>query len=739
MKISMHRILMATALTAIAAAGTAAQAQDDTGAESGALVDTGEIVVTAQRRSERLQDVPMSITALSQDTLTKAGVTSTPDLARVTPGLTMNFYGGFLQPAIRGVTSAGANVGESSNVATYIDGIYQPQQIATLFELPDVEQVEVLKGPQGALYGQNATGGAILISSATPSFTPHGRFSASYGNYNNIDLRGYVTTGLSDSFAVSLAAGYHDHDGYRRHVVTGERDKGLESKVVRGKILFQQSDAAKLTLTGYYSDILNSAMYAGFAVNNNSIGYGTDASAVFGLPAGSLPIPASPKVNRAGQFSASPDVFTRVKSWGTSLKGEFDLGFGKLNGVVSYTHNKASYRADADYSPVNFAEASAKAIPGNYVVGDINLASREFGPVSFLVGAFYLAGSETFEYNTFTLYFPNLPPAAKVPLAQSDTLGRIEKEIMAGYGEITLRPVEKLFITAGGRYTHERQRGFSDFGIPNNVLPYPGNPVIFNKFTPRITARYAIADHANVYASWGKGFKSGGINLTRYDLPPFDPENIEAWEIGFKGRLADTLNVNLSGFWYNYKDLQIVQYAPPSYYEENAASARIKGIDLDFNWRIAPGLTLSAGGTYLDAYYKEARATVNIPYGTGNIPTPDTDVSGNPLIRAPKFSGNVSLNYELDLSAGRLGAFASVYHNSGYAMEIQNRIRQPAYTTLDAEISFAPSAVEGLRVVLWGKNITDRAYYASLLQSQFGDGASYADPATYGVRAEFKF
>ena len=214
-------------------------------------VAPGEIVVTAQRRSENLKDVPMSVTALSADTLTAAGVTSTTDIAKVAPGVTMTFFGAFLQPSIRGITSTGANLGENSNVALYIDGVYQPQQIATLVDLPDVEQIEILKGPQGALYGQNATGGAVLVNSMAPSFKFKGKLSASHGNFNDVQLRGYVSGPLTDTVAASLSASYQNRDGFRRQVVTGQRDKGLDAKVVRGKVLFEPTDAVKITASAY--------------------------------------------------------------------------------------------------------------------------------------------------------------------------------------------------------------------------------------------------------------------------------------------------------------------------------------------------------------------------------------------------------------------------------------------------------------------------------------------------------
>ena len=699
----------------------------------------GEIVVTAQRRSENLKDVPMSVTALSADTLTAAGVTSTTDIAKVAPGVTMTFFGAFLQPSVRGITSTGANLGENSNVALYIDGVYQPQQIATLIDLPDVEQIEILKGPQGALYGQNATGGAILVNSMAPSFKFKGKLSASYGNYNDVQLRGYVSGPLSDTVAASLSASYQNRDGFRRQVVTGERDKGLDAKVVRGKVLFEPTDAVKITASAYYSKRLDSAMYAGFALANNSIGYAPDLSA-FGIP---VPVPVSPKPTGPKQFAASPDVFTKIRSAGANLRAEFDVGSGTITSTSGYFDNRISYLADVDGTSVNIGESRASPLTGKFFVNDTSFASREFGAVQFLAGVFYLGGNETFGENIFDLQFPNLPPAPKILLFGTNQYARVEKRIIAGYAEVTVKPTDRLTLTAGGRYTSERQRTFSDLlsGVPQaTVVEYPGDPVTFKKFTPRVTARYAITPETNVYASWGRGFKSGVVNTTDFTLDPIKPEVIDAYEVGAKGRIADALRFNFAAFYYDYTNLQAVVFVPgKAYITQNAASARVKGIDFDLSWPVTTEFTLSAGGTFLDAKYRNfANAAAFLPTGTGNLQI-TTDLSGERLLRAPKFSGNIAASYARETDAGRFGAYALVYHTSAYGMEPTNRLRQKAYTTFDGELSFAPAGIEGLRLIVWGKNLSDKAYLASTLSSTLADVASYAPPRTFGVRAEFAF
>ena len=700
---------------------------------------TADIIVTAQRRSENLTDVPMSIAALSSQSLAQAGVTSTSELAKVAPGVTMTFFGSFLQPSIRGITSTGANLGENSNVAMYIDGVYQPQQIATLIDLPDVQQIEILKGPQGALYGQNATGGAILVSSMAPSFDLTGKLSASYGNFNDVQLRGYVSGPLGDKVAASLSGSFQRRDGFRRHVVTGARDKGLDAQVVRGKILFRPSDSARITVTGYYADRTDSAMYAGFAIADNSIGYGADLSAL-GVP---LPVPASPRVATPGQFSASPDVFTAIRSSGGNIRGEFDLGGGTLTSTTGYFNNKINYLADVDGTAVNIGESRASPLTGKFLVHDTNFATKAVGPVEFLLGVFYLDGNETFSENIFDLQFPNVPPAAKTSLFVSNQNARVEKTIIAGYGEITLKPTEYLTLTAGGRYTRERQRTFSNLlnGVPQATrVEYPRDPVTFSKFTPRVTARYALSPDANVYASWSQGFKSGVVNTTDFTLDPVKPETITAFEIGAKGKIVDGVRVNVAAFLYDYTNLQAVVFVPGrAYITQNAASARVKGVDVDLNWQVTTGLTLTAGAAFLDAKYRDFRnAAAFASTGTGNLQI-TTDLSGQPLLRAPRFSGNLSANYNVDTAAGRFGAFASVYNTSSYGMEATSRLRQNGYTTFDAELSFAPAGMRGLRLAVWGKNLSDEAYLGSTLASTLADVGSYAPPRTFGVRAEYAF
>lgn len=733
------RTFLCRSISAAIALGNGALYAQAPGAAPASKRQLEEVIVTAQRRSEAVQDVPASIAVLSADALQSAGVANTTDLAKMVPGMTMNSYGGFLQPSIRGITSTGANLGENSNVAMYIDGVYQPQQIATLMDLPDVQQVEVLKGPQGALYGQNATGGAILISTKEPSFEPGGRVSASYGNYDAKVVQAYVTGPIVGPVAGSLAGGYQDRDGFREHVITGESDKGLDSKVIRGKLLMNFTDKVDATVSAYHSDREDSANYAGFAIDDNSVGY------ALGVPA--------PRPRHADEFSADPDVFTQIKSDGVSLRVGVETAYGVVKSVSGYSENEIQYLSDADYTAINGFVLTADPLTARYVMQDLNFASEKFGMTSFLVGAFYLEGKEAFKDNHFDMLVPSVPPAPVTFAARlSDQDARVEKEVQAAYAEVSIQPTDTLTLTFGGRYTHEEQHTYSDFAIfPGGTgvqekkaqqEEYPGDPVVFEKFTPRITAKYELTPSSNIYASWGKGFKSGVVNTTDFTRDPVDPETVTAYEVGYKGMPLDTLQFNIAAFYYDYEDMQAVVYEPgKSYFTQNAATASIKGVDIDAVWAATDNLTLQANVSFLDAEYDDFTDAVNfVPNGFGHNPPSTIDLSGKPILRSPDYSGSITAIYERPTDIGLVGANLSAYFSDNYGMEQTGRIQQDAYHTVSAELSLKPEGYEGLRLALWGKNLTDEEYYLSaLVVGTLVDGGSYAEPRTYGVSAQYEF
>ena len=582
-------------------------------ADTSSSTTVGEVVVTAQRRSERLQDVPASISVVSRAAIAKAGINSTEDLSRASPSLNVQFYGSFMQPAIRGVSSTGAAVGDNSNVALYIDGVYQPMQQATLIDLPDVEQIEILKGPQGALYGQNATGGAILVNSFSPKFTPTARASISYGNYNAVDARAYVSGPINDYFAVSLTGGYDDHEGFRTQVVTGQRDLGLHSNTLRGKLLFKPSDSAKITLAAYYTRRSDSASYASFAINNNT--YGNN----FFL----TPVPA---VTNPHQYGTDPRANSDTKEFGGSLRGEFNVAGGTFTTISAITKSRNTYFYDADSSPANFYDGFQPHNTSDYFTQEVDYTSGNFGPFSASLGAFYLKGNEESGsptlFVTTGLHFPvTLMPAPPTPAAPNHPgFQGVDKEIYAAYGELTYHVTDKLTLTAGGRYSSETQSGYYAVPPSSVVFQYPLGPATWTKFTPRITARYQLTPTSNVYASYNQGFKSGVLYPSADPITkPVSPETISAYEIGYKGQILPNLSVNAALYHYDYTNMQFVIFEPLllTYKDQNAASSSITGADIDAIWNVTHDFTLTANLAFLQAkFVKFPAAQIFLPTGS---------------------------------------------------------------------------------------------------------------------------
>ena len=744
--------------------------------ESDEETASGEIIVTAQRREERLRDVPIAITALNAESLDKAGVNNLQDLERVTPGLQLPLYGGFLRPSIRGISSGLSTLNDSSNVALYVDGVYQPIQNGAIIDLPDVEMVQVLKGPQGTLYGQNATGGAIIIDTVRPKFDTKGELAVSYGNYNEILGRGLVTGPLSDKIAVLLSGAVSDRDGFNKDLVRGGRDRGLRSFIVRGKILVEPNDRTSFLLSGFYANRKDSNAFANTPLNGNATGNALiRLYQSFGLLPASTPIASEPHTF-ATNFP--PDLTTWM--WGGNLQGKFGIGeAGTLTTVSAYQRFRTQSNLNVNSTALNFADVNPLITRGDYYIQELNFASEKFGGFYFTAGAFYLHRKEEFWPSNFTGYgflpveFGGDPVKSQVtgvPDFVQNTYARSSKNSYAAYLELNYDLSEQFTITLAGRYSYEKVRVSQNGFLPSltndsTQIADPRGPQSFKKFTPRAVLRYKVNDDHTLYASYSKGFKSGFVDASQIgrvacpggptDASCFDPivqpETVNSFEIGYKGRIGGVFNFNLAAFHYDYKQIQVFIYRAPTGFYQNAGAGRINGFDFDLSWNATPELTISGGGSYVDSKYTSfpgaevyfqtpaaGCAAGGLPFPCGNFSL-STNVAGNQFQNAPKFTANASVDYHHDFSAGRFGINAGLTYNSGFPFDVGGHINQKEYVLLGGEISFAPSGLDGLRLIVWGKNLTNRNYIAGSLPTTFGNSVAWAPPRQYGVRAEFKF
>lgn len=717
---SADRLLLASQDSGAPTASTPVAVDPAAGGETGGLED---IVVTATRREERLQNVPVTVTAVTSSSLRAAGITDVRGLTQVVPGFFGGRNFGLFLPVIRGVGSNSVSAADEANVATYIDGVYQPDPFSTFVELAEVERVEVLRGPQGTVFGRNATGGLINVITPEPQFAPRGRVSARVGRLRNnagdYDLRAYATGGLSEKFAADVSGVYRKTEDYVTDLVRGGEIGGSRVVNLRSKLLFKPSDESSVILTAEYTD-QDSSLVTLQPVGNNTAGRR--------FPGVIIP-------GRAWQ--ASSDIiptldFTR---YNLALRTKFDLGSVSLETATGYMNNKTIQISDSDSSNI-FLGVVAAASPHIRSVSysqEIKLLSANDGPLKWILGAygFRLDAAAGVVART---------RAGGPGTARVDTLFKPELQTtsFAGFGEGTYRIGDSLFLTAGLRYTTEK-REFSQ--TINGVNLFTGASKSFEKLTYRAAFRYEFSPAANLYGSYGTGFKSGVYNFIGTSRNPVKPENIKAYELGIKADPLPWLRTNLSTYYYDYSELQLQarDTIGTGYILQNAGSAEIYGGELEITAVATRNLSIRASAAYTHAQYKEfplAQTFVPLPVG-GNMAV-TADVSGNEMTRAPRTTFNIGFNWGHDVAGGRLNVAGNVFHSARVYFDFANLASQKPYTLSNGEIAWT-DASERWTLSLWATNLTDERVYRELRTGAFGNDGAFEMPRRVGVGAALKF
>lgn len=709
-----HKNTMQYGMLAIGLVLGAMAAADET-ASSGDSQVLEEVVVTAQRRSESLKDVPLTVTSTTAAELANLGITSTRELTEVVPGTVMGMKGNFVQPAIRGITTQGTGPGIESNVPIYLDGVYMPSQTANVFDLADVSRLEVLKGPQGTLFGRNATGGAIRIFTQAPSFTENGKISLGYGSFEDVRTSGYITGPLiGDQLAGSLSLYYHSNEGYVHDVDHGGYLAGVDSKLVRGKLLYRPTDWMSFTLSAF---AMNSKDPTGFAMqplNGNTVARRFNPRVYLSTN------PRNASLNAA---------IAESKVISESLTSQFDFSSGTLSAITSGLHSHFTGVLDGDatnYSALTYYPDN----PDDSFTQEVTFASKKYQRFSFLAGAFAFIDNAKYS-----------PSGALVFGKRVDVYGRIETHAYAGFGEVNFDITDAFTAIAGVRYSWEH-RDYAGARLTPVLTEY-GNHT-WTAATPRFVLKYAITPATNVYASFSRGFTSGTYGPTSLSSVPVNPEKINAFEVGAKTAF-DRFTFNAAAYYYKYTDLQVSAVVGTFTRLQNAATAHIYGVDLDGAAQLGAGFRLRSGASFLHGEFAEFRnASVNVPNPACPVTAPcgdvtvSKDVSGYQLPKAPRFTGNLALEYEHALFGGKTTLGTTYYYNSGFPWESGGRVRQGAYGTLAANIAWAPGS-ERYRVMVWGKNLTNRDYLQSEFDTAGGDEVVYAAPRWLGVTVNVNF
>lgn len=718
---------------ALLSMSTAAGAQDvASSGNAGQSTEVDDIVVTAQRRAENLQRVPIVITAVNEAQLANAGVVSVANLGTVAPGVNVRTAaGGVFQPSIRGIGTA-SNVVENP-VALYIDGVYLPNQNESSRELPDVEQVAILKGPQGTLFGRNATAGVIQITTRRPSQKLKIEAKAEIDNYATFRGGLFVSGGLASNIAASVSADYVTQgDGWGNNLTTGNDTYRIDHSLsLRGKLLFEPSPDTSITLIGDYLDrklfTYSSVSYPGTAFI--------------------LPLPA-PLPRRQDVYS-SIDPYATFSGGGASVTIEQQFDFAKLVSITAYRRGSTSYMFDVApvATPIFYVGVDKGAQHNKSFSQELQLVSAGSGPLSYTLGAFYFS-SRNGNLPITRQFFPAFYGAANgPPMANrtTQTFGAERVESVAPFGQIGIKLRDDTNLTLGARYTYEKRElngrvVLNRYNGSSITVPYLPAPLTIKKPTWRIALDHQFTPDILGYLSYNRGIKSGGFNILNPANPAYLPERLDAYEAGFKTELLDRrLRLNMGGFYYDYSNLQVTQFVGVSQSIVNGAKARLYGIDADMFLRATPELSFRGGLALLHARF------TSYPNAVGSIPKAAgatlivIDASGNRVPQSQKVAGSLAVDYERDMPFGTLHANVTANYNGNYKLEADNFLTQGSYTLLNTSLAWR-STDDHFSVTIWGRNLFDEIILNNGSSQALGYPVSYGQaPRTFGITGKVTY
>lgn len=678
-------------------------------------VQVEEIIVTAQRTSQRLQDVPISVNAVSAAALQTRGIVSSFSLGQAVPGLQVVRTGTTSTPYLRGIGSNAANPNAEASVATYVDGVYIAAPYSTVFSFNNIDRIEVLKGPQGTLFGRNATGGVIQIVTRTPSHDTSVEMSGGFANYQTVTANGYATTGLTDTVAIDLAVSYRNQmKGYGRDLYNGAETYKSHELGLRSKLLWEPTDTTKITISGDFAtsqgNDLNYVLAPGVA--------GSDGV-----------------VRNQGYYNTATDTrdLRKVKTWGGALDIRQDLGFATLASITARRIATGLNLFDGDSTPLPIVTFNS---PQRVVTfsQELQLLSAQGSKIDWTLGAFYFTNRAAYDPARLIgiAFGPN-------PDSELDILGQQKTRSWSVYGQATVEIVPTVKLTGGLRYTNEKQTATWAVGVPGSLAAVGPRSTKFGRLTWRAALDWEAVNDVHLYASYNRGLKSGGFDLLSPGGDPFFPEVLDAYEVGIKSQfLNNRVRLNIAGFYYDYKNIQVSVNPRGTIVTLNAAAATVKGIDADFEIALAPGLRLTGGAGYTDAKFDDFPNPVIYPASPLDPAVSLANAKGNRLTRTPKFTGNLGLAYGFETANGKIDLNGSYYHNSGFFWDVDNRFGVGPYNVVGAGIAWT-SPEKALTVRLWGENLTNEHYGYQGVSSATGDTQQFAAPRTYGFTVTTRF
>ncbi|WCT79882.1 TonB-dependent receptor [Novosphingobium humi] len=751
-------LLMASALLA----GPALAQSQSTAPGDGQSVGLQDIVVTAQRREENLQKAALAVSAVAGDTLVKQSVTQATDLSRLVPALQVAPAASFTQIYMRGIGSFGANAFAEQGVAFNLDGIYLSRPAAPAALFYDLERIEALKGPQGTLYGRNASGGALNVITAKPKLGETSGFvNAEYGNYNAFKTSAAINLPLGEQWAARVSGQYARHDGYMSDGYDDENTGAL-----RGQLKFDNRAGINATLMLDYGHVGGKGSGGTIMplIGNGRLGPSDPAVVAAYLAQNpTAPVP---------QIVAKNDGFQDNNYYGAALTANADLGFATLTVIPAWRKTDLNFQSYASSFLIRDVEKSRQGSV------EARLANRS-GPVNWVAGAYWfdehVDAQQRYDQGSNGLQINSL----------------LDTRSLAAFGQATVTVAPSFRVTGGLRYTDDHKQQLTNFTtmpFVGFVSPATGNftpifanipavatsDVHFRKATWKAGVEYDVAPRSLLYASVATGFKSGALYAAagqNYSAP----ENLTAYTIGSKNRFLDNrLQLNVEAFWWDYRNQQVSHLGPvqvastpggaiyaPVFLTENAGAAKLYGIEAEVLFKPTSGDLFTADIQWLHARYKSfgyfAYSSSGATPAVGCAVTPTSrlaatagaaifsvDCSGRPVVNAPDWTINLAYEHKFALKSGAsvtLGADTRVQSASYVSIDYLAGGRQGAYMASNARLQFEPAGGR-YSLTAFVNNLENTTVFAASFQSPVKNGVLYNQlrpPRTFGVRASMRF
>jgi iron complex outermembrane receptor protein len=734
----------ATALGAAAisihAASFAAPAVSASENDAGGLE---EVVVTAQRREESAQNVGIAISVLSGQSLADKSITNVVDLQNAIPNLQVEpaFGGGQPQYRIRGVGFLDYTSNNASPVGVSIDDVAFALPIQTQGQLFDIDRIEVLRGPQGTLYGRNTTGGQINFISNRPTADTHAGFAAEYGSHNDVNAEGYVSGSITDGLLGRLSVATEQGGAWQRNRDTGQ-SLGKKNKIAgRGQLQWDPSEGVNFRLDFHLSQ--DKSEETGLHLLKAYTPYNAGAGGPV-IPADTSRYATGWRLDPAFAKIIGIDAASKPgvdnSNDGVDLTANIDFAGARLTSITAY--NKMIRREYSDWDATQYYDSD------EYFRSDLNVISQEVrvastgsGPLGWVGGVFY---SDQDLHEKFYSDFTDAQGIGGIALTTYEQKANSFGE----FGQVNYRFNDVLKGTLGVREDHETREliglntGFLVPAVPSFTGGALNHSITSNLPSGKVELDYTPVDKTLVYGSISRGVKSGGFTAhnttTAPAADPFEPEKLTAYEIGVKSDVARVLRIDAAVFYYRYKDQQILgkvfDTGSNSYIGRfGNADSRISGGEVELAWQALGGLSVSQYAGFAEGYY------------TGKIldsSTPPVDYHGRPL-SFPKWSYGGDVSYAWSVGDYKITAESNYSFHDTYSQFYllgSSDFTIPKYWLANANLSLSPASGAPWTVTLWGRNIFDKAY--DITRNFFLPGTEVAqagEPTTVGIRVSYKY